>query len=177
MKKLILIVTLFCYLCVLDSFSQTEKGNYLLGGATRALIEFNNGSNTFYLWFTPNMGYFITDNLAIGASLPLSLQTQEGYRIISYGITPNLRYYFGSPSDIMIFVTGAFGIRGRSSKYNDDSSSSSGITGLAGIGGTYFLNESIGLEAILEYNFNKWDESDLTSSVVLSLGFQIYFSR
>ncbi|UCH13175.1 MAG: outer membrane beta-barrel protein [Bacteroidales bacterium] len=177
MKKLIFICVLFCSLCVLKAFNQTEKGNYLLGGGASASINFSNGSNTFYFALSPNMGYFIIDKLTIGASLPLSLFAREGNTTINYGITPNLRYYFGPPSDIMIFVTGAFGVKGSSTKFNDSSDSSSGIRGSAGIGGTYFLNESIGLEAILGYNFEKWAESDLNSAVVLSLGFQIYFSR
>ncbi len=177
MKKLILICVLFCSLCVLNSFSQTEKGNYLLGGGASASIDFSNGSNTFYLWFSPNMGYFIIDKLTIGASLPLSFNSRENSRNFNYGITPFLRYYFGQPSDIMIFVTGAFGIKGSSSKYYDTTASSSGIEGRAGVGGTYFLNESIGLEALLGYTYNKWRDSDATSAIGLSIGFQFFFNR
>ena len=77
----------------------------------------------------------------------------------------------------MYFVTVNFGISGWSLKYEDTTDSGSSITAGAGVGGTYFLNESIGLEAILGYIYNKTKDYDPSSNIGLSLGFQIYFSR
>jgi hypothetical protein len=175
MKTTILIITLFCSICILNSYSQPEKGTYMLGGGASTSIDFYNGYNSFNISLYPDIGYFFSDNFAMGASLPLNVNIHEGYRNFGYGITPFFRYYFGPASDIMYFVTGAVGIRGLTSKYNDSSSSSSGVTGSAGAGGTYFLNRSIGLEVILGYTYSKWNESDASSDIDLSIGFQIYF--
>ena len=177
MKTITLIITLFCSLCILNAHSQTEKGTLMLGGGASTGIDFNDDYNVFHISLSPDIGYFFSDDLAIGAYLPLGLTSYEGYRGFNYGITPFFRYYFGQTSDIMFFVTGGFGIRGWSSKYNDTSSSSSGVIGNAGVGGTYFLNESIGIEAILGYTYSKWSESDANSDIDLGVGFQIYFGR
>ncbi len=175
MKTTILTVTLICFLCILDSYGQPEKGTYMLGGGASTDIEFYDGNKTFHIYLYPNLGYFFTDNLAIGTYLPLSLRLQKDYSNINYGITPFFRYYFGQTSPLMWFVTGSFGISGYSLKYDDSSSSSSAIIGKAGIGGTYFLNKSIGLETILEYTYNKPKENDATSNIGLGLGLQIFF--
>jgi hypothetical protein len=175
MKTTILTVTLIFSLCILGSYGQPENGTYMLGGSAGTGYTLTSGSNSFNISLSPNLGYFFTDNLAIGASLPLSLYIQEDYTNLNYGFGPFFRYYFGQTSAIMYFVTGSFGISGYSIKYDDTSSSSSGITGKAGVGGTYFLNESIGLEAIFGYTYSKWEESDATSNIRLSLGFQIFF--
>jgi len=149
----------------------------MLGGGASTGLNFQSDNNSFSIAVSPDMGYFLSDNLAIGASLPLSLYTQSDYRNISYGLAPFIRYYFGQPSDFMFFVTGAFGIRGWSSKYDDTTNSSIAIAGSAGGGGTYFLNESIGLEIILGYTYDKIKDYDPTSIIALSAGFQIHFGK
>ncbi len=149
----------------------------MLGGGASTDLSFQSDNNLFSVTISPDMGYFLADNLALGAGIPLLLRTEENYRYVGYGITPFIRYYFGPPSGFMFFLTGAFGISGWSSKYDDTTNSSSSITGSAGVGGTYFLNESIGLEAILGYTYNKIKDYDPTSDISLSLGFQIYFGR
>jgi quinol-cytochrome oxidoreductase complex cytochrome b subunit len=177
MKTTILIFISVCSLCILSSYGQPEKGTYMLGGSASTGYSITSGDNAFNISLAPNLGYFFSENLAIGASLPLSLYILKDYTNLNYGFAPFFRYYFGQSSAIMYFVTGSFGISGYSQKYDDTSSSSSSITGRAGFGGTYFLNESIGLEAIFGYTYNKWKESDATSNIGLSLGFQIYFGK
>jgi outer membrane protein W len=161
----------------LSSYSQTEKGTWMLGGYASTGLTFESDNNSFGIIVSPGIGYFMSDNLAIGLGIPLLLSTEENYRYIAYGISPFIRYYFGTPSELMFFVTGSFGIDGWSSKYDDTTNSSSSITGKAGVGCTYFLNESIGLETILGYTYDKPKDYDPTSGISLSIGFQIYFSR
>jgi hypothetical protein len=180
MKTKVLTIALLCSLFLLSSLSsygQTEEGTWMLGGSASTGLYFQTDNNYFSLGISPSMGYFLADNLAAGASIPLSFLTEEDYRSIGYGITPFVRYYFGPPSEFMFFVTGSFGIQGWSNKYDDTTNSSSSITGRAGVGGSYFLNESIGLEIILGYSYSKTKDLDPTSNIALRLGFQIYFSR
>ena len=175
MKKLILIYVLFCSLCVLNSHSQTEKGTYMLGGTGTTGFSFSEGHTSFRLYLTPGFGYFLSDNFVTGARIYLYLNTFEGHTYLNYGITPFARYYFGQGSKIRYFVTGAFGVEGSSSSNGD--SSDTNITGNAGVGGVYFLNKSIGLETSLTYHYYRHDESYHSSLIMLSFGFQIYFSR
>jgi hypothetical protein len=177
MKTKVLTTALLCSLVLLSSYGQTEKGTWMLGGGASTGLSFQTDNNSFSLAISPDIGYFMSDNLAIGANLPISFYSQENYRSIGYGITPFIRYYFGPPSEFMFFVTGAFGVSGWSSKYDDTTNSSSAITGSAGVGGTYFLNESIGLEIILGYTYDKTKDYDPSSNIALSAGFQIYFGR
>jgi hypothetical protein len=177
MKTKVLTTALLCSLFLLSSYGQTEKGTWMLGGEASTDLSFQSNNNSFSVAISPGMGYFLADNLALGSGIPLLLITGENYRYIGYGITPFIRYYFGPPSEFMFFVTGAFGISGWSSKYDDTTNSSSAITGSAGVGGTYFLNESIGLEIILGYTYDKTKDYDPSSNIALSAGFQIYFGR
>jgi hypothetical protein len=177
MKTKVLTIALLSSLCLFGLYGQTEQGTWMLGGGASTGYHFQSDNNYFSIYLSPDMGYFLAENLVAGASIPLSLTIEEDYRSIGYGITPFIRYYFGPPSELMFFVTGSFGIDGWSSKYDDTTNSSTSITGNAGVGCTYFLNESIGLETILGYTYYKPKDYDPTSNISLSLGFQIYFSR
>jgi hypothetical protein len=177
MKTKVLIIALLSSLCLFGLYGQTEQGTWILGGGASTDLTFESDNNSFGIYVSPDIGYFVSDNLAVGSGIPLLLSTEENYRYIAYGISPFIRYYFGPPSELMFFVTGSFGINGRSSKYDDTTNSSSSITGRAGVGCTYFLNESIGLETILGYTYYKPKDYDPTSEISLSIGFQIYFGK
>ena len=177
MRTKALTITLLFALCALSSYGQTEQGTWMLGGNASTDLTFESDNNSFGIIVSPGIGYFLSDNLAVGSGIPLILNTEENYRYIGYGISPFIRYYIGPPSAFMFFVTGSFGIDGWSMKYDDTTESGTKITGGAGVGCTYFLNESIGLEAILGYTYCKHKDYDPTSEISLSLGFRIYFSR
>lgn len=71
------------YVFILMSYivnAQTQKGNWVVGGSTQ--IDFSSGKNTHKsgsievdgptintLAFTPSVGYFISDNLALGGEV------------------------------------------------------------------------------------------------------------
>lgn len=177
MKKLILICVLFCSLCVLNSFSQTEKGTYLLGGGFSTSFIFYEGSNSLVVYLTPGIGYFLSNNFVLGGNLFTIFAVDEDSKVLTYDIAPFVRYYFGQGSKTKYFVTGALGLGG--STWFDDNSSGISITGNTGVGGVYFLNKSIGLETTLKYEYSKRDISEpySSSSIMLGFGFQIYFSR
>ena len=91
MKTTTLLITLLCSLCILNAHSQTEKGTYMLGGGASTGIDINDGPNVFHIALSPDIGYFFSDDLAIGAYLPLGFTSYEGYRGFNYGITPFFR--------------------------------------------------------------------------------------
>lgn len=100
---LIFLLSLSCNL-----FSQIEKpirkGNVLLGGHISAnftsdKIDGNDFNDKYiFLSISPNVGYFISDNLAIGITLPINYDWGKNYSGIasSYGIGlgPYMKYYF-----------------------------------------------------------------------------------
>ena len=115
MKKRLLLFA--AILVTLNSYSQTEKGKYMIGGrfnfsgynssSVDSLNQFDSKSNGVQIY--PNVGYFIKDNVAIGVSLnigfsggdqnssssnytPVLLETHE-YSSINYGAGIFGRYY------------------------------------------------------------------------------------
>ena len=106
----------------LASEAQTSKGNFLLGGS----VSFNSAKEkvtlegtsetskpTTTLAFTPNAGYFIMDNLAVGGSLTLlSVNEKESEtKTSTFLFAPFVRYYFLSLGENVKFLgQGSFGI-------------------------------------------------------------------
>lgn len=174
MKTKIIIGILICSLFLVKTYSQTESETILLGGNASAAINFGGGT-TFGIGFAPDIGYFVVDNIAIGARVPLSLTIGEEYRMICYGIAPFVRFYFQEMGDMLVFVTANLGIDGVSSKIAGISDSDTGFIGGAGIGVTHMLTDNIGVECIFGYSFQKYKNVDLQSRIGIDAGFQIYY--
>ena len=68
-----------------------------------------NGITNFNL--SPNVGYFIIDDLAIGGQLILEAQNGEGdfNDATSFGFTPFVRYYFAGAGAARFFGQGRLG--------------------------------------------------------------------
>ncbi len=106
MKKIVLAVAVLCYSSSL--LSQTtyaiEKGSWLAGGKTKLSFTsepyFNNEKiKTSSFRFSPNLGYFVADQWAIGGKLDFETSSTkfgnmdpEKYNDIGLGIMT--RYYF-----------------------------------------------------------------------------------
>ena len=132
MKKIIFILS-FTFICIALGFSQTEKGNFIIGGSSNFSFaseknkfkadnfDGDDGDSTLNISFAPTVGYFATDNLAIG------LQTVIGYsedntefgkiKTTSIAGAPFIRYYF-SNSKIRPFLQGTVGIGSSKSKFD-----------------------------------------------------------
>ena len=101
---------------------QTEKGNVLIGGEAKLNFTFqqidDTGKNT-YGEFSPQMGVFVADGLALGVELPISYSNSKreasigvvGFNSSStlFAVTPFLRYYFGK-SHIRPYLHGKAGL-------------------------------------------------------------------
>lgn len=62
-----LLITSIFFFIHLPGHAQTEKGSRLLGGG--GFLRSSDGSFSTYI--NPDLGFFLVDNLAVGASLPL----------------------------------------------------------------------------------------------------------
>lgn len=126
MKKAVLVLmTIFI---IVTGFSQTEKGKKFIGGriflngssSSSSDTLFKNGTNTFAIQIVPNYGYFIKDNLAIGANINFGINNSSSYweypntnfkesfksNSNSYGIGGFARYYKKITDNFLFFING-----------------------------------------------------------------------
>jgi outer membrane protein W len=191
MKKTLLLLTVFL-LMFFPVLAQTDKGSWLMGGSAGLDYTVQTSGRTLNASLSPQTGYFLADNFALGLRLPLGLQSnytetlsadgiQTENRTLTYraGIGPFVRYYFGKSairpfinagtdyqfSRTRIAVNGSEQARIRV----EDSYSISGGAGMA-----YFISQFVGLESQLGYTYFRSDELNKYSRLGLSVGLQIY---
>lgn len=168
---------LFILLLIAAAFTcnaQTLKGTKMIGGSGSIYHE-----DGFNISLSPNLGYFIADNLAIGGNINLFLSDNDNNTAKGASLGPFVRYYFGQEAPTRIFAqaNGSVGFsryintfNGREAKdtYNTNSFG-------AGVGIAHFLTEQVALEARLYYNnYRFYDSSPRHDQVGISFGVQIH---
>jgi hypothetical protein len=210
MKLKSILVSALCVLA-LYGYAQTEKGTFLLGGS----LNFSHADNTVTYAYggttqptdskqvnvniSPSISYFIINHLAVGVITPYTYTRttlNDQYASSgSYAVGPVARYYFRLGSHWAIFPEASYtyGWTTISTSQNGANNQGFNIHGnthefRGGIGGVYFLNKSIGLEAKYYYDdshsgystshppFFDSSSRDVTS-LNFSAGLQIYFGR
>lgn len=157
MKKLFFVVTFFVS-GIIVSNAQTEKKTWLLGG--NLSFQTSDGNSMFNA--APNLGYFVANNVAVGARL--NLLTAEGYT--AWAVGPFVRGYFAGSDKGKFFGEGSANIGGA-----DGSDTEFGFG--AGAGYALFLNRSIALE----FGANYAKAGDAEGIFGLGVGFQIHFKK
>ncbi|MGC4021072.1 MAG: outer membrane beta-barrel protein [Cyclobacteriaceae bacterium] len=173
--KLRLGVAIVAMMMATSSFSQIEKGSFLLGGSlgfTDSKIE---NPNSFSLssyqsqkevsvTVSPNVSYFVINKLSVGL-MPsytfssTSVSYSSDLKTNTFSIGPVVRYYFPYKSWALFpEVSFSLGVSNISDGYYNSPSSeiivknSAKINSIkAGVGMTYFLTRNIGLEGKLFY--------------------------
>ncbi|MBI5914292.1 MAG: outer membrane beta-barrel protein [Bacteroidetes bacterium] len=161
-------------LCAFSTFAQTEKGNILLGGTAGFDIEFERTANYVTIDAQPQIGFFVTDNLALGGSLLLQNAKRGDYfSSTSFGIAPFGRYYFGA-STTKLFVQAQVGYI--TNKFESEIGgfdiTSDGVYFGFGPGVTFFLNSRVAIEGVLAYT-NYGGDFD-HENFGLRIGVQVY---
>ncbi len=149
-----------------------QKGNWMMGGTIGAL-GYSFEGKSFNININPRAGYFVSDGIAVGASVNGGLTTaKHADDVWTYGVAPFVRYYFpeGSSSTGRFFGQGEVGIAGSSIGSGAD------IAFGVGLGYAHFVTRSVALEAVAGYNYSKATTANATvhSGLGLNLGFQIY---
>lgn len=152
--------------------AQLQKGNIMVGANLMDLNAAFGDQSQFNLNITPKAGYFIKDNLAIGANVGLHYVTTKGngnsfrYEVGAFG-----RYYF-SPSEVepllkhgRFFGEANVGIGG-------DNNAAVGFSFGVGPGYSYFITPNVGLEALVKLQGIAGTGSSV--GIGFGLGFQIY---
>jgi len=141
MKSKLFIMAALCAFAF-KSNAQTEKGNFLLGGSANFSTSNNENERpakktTFGL--APRVGYFVSDNWAVGTTLNYSISKTKGYvsasdgeinfgnQNINYGISPFVRYYTRIADNFKFF--GDFNVSAlKGNQKNVDEHGKAGIT-------------------------------------------------
>lgn len=163
MRKIFLSMAVILF-TALNTQAQTEKGTLLLGGTLN--FQSSNGESTFMA--SPNLGAFISNNLALGGEL--NLITGGGATVWAVG--PYIKPYFAVTPTGAFFAKGSFLLGGVSVKGMGSSDTQIGFG--AGAGYAFFLNKSVALEFGAGYTKVGKDD-DGTFGV--NLGFQIHFKK
>ncbi|AGC77276.1 outer membrane protein [Nonlabens dokdonensis] len=192
MKKLLLAAIAIATMGITNA--QTEKGKWTFGGSTTASFasntftpEFNGTegeeSTISEFTFTPNAGYFVMDNLAVGIDLSYtsSKEEQNGFDFTTNTIAllPNATYFFEAGDNFKPFVSAGAGLI--SSSFGDDDSdkfSGFAFTGEAGV--AYFINSNVSLDFMVRYlnatlsNKENDDFKNKNSALGVGIGFSIF---
>ena len=177
MKKIIF-GGLFAATALLGTMNaQIQKGNWMVG-AQVADMKFTNGFN---LRLTPQLGYFIQDNWAVGGEVDLSIADQtNGGTTTDIGIGAFTRYYLnpgqGGVDNLLkhgrFFGQANVGYKG----INQSAGATTNGLGLGiGVGYAYFLTPNVGLEALLKFEgVTGGGNQNFNGDLKLGVGFQIY---
>jgi hypothetical protein len=183
MRKYLLLST--CLLGSLVAKTQIQKGNILLGGTGAVFLQQSASSSSTTLQLIPNSGVFITDNIALGATIRFGVTYSKSYDAINVGLSPFARFYFFQQEKTTFFAALSGGV------YNDSYKPAStinktiyaGYSGSAGIGSVYFLTPNIGFESILRYsrstssNNLTANSNSYSSNLGIFFGFQFFLDR
>ena len=187
-KSLFSLLFLFAWV---TSFAQTDKGSWLLGGTATigtSSYSFSGSSTTTTTGITlqPTVGYFIINNLVIGAGVPLSYSSETNTSSSTIGLVPFGRYFF-LEGNVKPFVQAQVGYTSTNITTNvsgrDVSYTSSGSTFGVGGGLAIFLTKSASLDLNLYYSSttkNAPSNNAVTgtaSNFGLQVGFLVYLSK
>ncbi|HOZ76910.1 MAG TPA: outer membrane beta-barrel protein [Ferruginibacter sp.] len=169
MKKLIF--TLAIATASFAANAQTAQGNWLIGGgAGFSSGKFSGGSSVSTFFLAPNAGYFVADDIAVGAELSFASQT-GGFS--SFAAAPFVRYYFLPLGDAAkLLAHGSFGFG--STKDGEGEESVSATNWKLAAGPAFFLNQNVALETLVYYSSNKVKDVPSYNTFGLSVGFQIH---
>jgi hypothetical protein len=190
MRLPIVILAVFCFsLGTLNA--QTVQGNFLLGGnigldvsseKTKVGDETSDESTNFTtIAFSPNFGYFITDEFVGGLGLGIILVSSDGNSATTLNVGPFVRYYYDVEDNLSIF--GHLGFDFMSVDFGEDFESQTGTSFNIGPGVAFFVSESVAIEGLLVYrnatmnqgeNVNGDEVKDLSSDIIFSIGVQAY---
>lgn len=145
----------------------------MIGGNAGFNVQKQDPHNIVTIDVNPMLGYFIIDNLALGATLNMSsYKIGDDYKNTGFGIAPFGRYYIG-PSGVKLFVHAQFGYLSNKTEqppFEDDKSNGTQLT--IGPGLAFFLNNHVAIEALLAYD--KYGGDLDGSRIGLNIGVQAY---
>jgi hypothetical protein len=171
MKNLVKItLSLVCFLCLSQALSAqaVNQGAWMVGGSagfTSTSYKDVDGSQTV-ISVSPNLGYFIADDLAIGLSLGLTNTSPlVGDSFTEFGLGPFVRFYFADA----IFAQAGLNLGLGDNEFTEFQ---------VGLGYSWFVDNSVAIEPMLFYRSHSVDDPGVDSSIIgLSIGIQAFVDR
>lgn len=196
MKKFLVLSALVIF-GITSASAQIQEGNVMLGAdignglvnkASTGLFGFNFGLNDgagYNVGISPKVGYFIKDNLMVGAVVNLGFTKSPenngvGTKTTAYGVQALSRYYL-SPNERGVnnllkqgrfFLEANAGFAGINIK---DGPTTNGFIFGVGPGYSYFINEHVALEGMVKYNgLVGGGNTTYQNSIGLNFGVQVF---
>ena len=156
-----------------------NSGAWMLGGSVgfnSIKYEDDDDDNTVFN-FSPNVGYYVINDLGIGVRLNYYNESIGGESESVFGFGPWARYYIANSSIFaqagIDFGPAQFDLY---SLFSDESSSNLHF----GLGYSWFLNNSVAIEPLLQYNIFNENEDNFESDYnrfVFNIGVQAFLGR
>jgi hypothetical protein len=206
MKKACLLIPVFCLFLIQQSIAQPGKGKAMLSlsstiglgdfgtdllnvGMTTEKIKYGgtDGSSsysTFGINLLPRVGYFVIDNLAVGADILVGFSSEKSkssdykYSESTLAIGPFGRYYFPMEK-INPFIEANVGFGTWKQKYSNGTTNES-KEGLllfgVGAGAGKSLGENVMIEALVGYSSQTWKDEEETKYTYGTIGLKVGFT-
>ena len=189
MKKLFIAILML--ITSATTHAQFNKGRKLIGGQVSFSTSPDSDYKSTYFELTPQFGYFIANNLAVGAGVNYYRQNNsDSYLSTSLQIEPFVRYYF-KPG---IFVQGSYGLGPGKVRTNFPTNTGQSTSErlynvsswVGSVGYALFLNDHVAIEPLLGYkwrtvNYKATDsnpsEKNTNSSLYFQVGLQVYLGK
>jgi outer membrane protein len=170
MKKIFLAIALSGIFYAAQS--QTEKGDWMVGGEFRL----NTSDNNTEIGLTPTAGLFIIKNLAIGANVTISYSKNGTRKTTDLGLGPFVRYYF-TDAKIRPILQGSLSFISEKTKIGDVSNTNNKVDYFLGGGAAIFISEQVSIDGLMGYYHSKVDGFDGGGGFALNIGFQVYLFK
>lgn len=172
--KATLALVILVSLSQLLSAQTVGKGAWMLGGAAgfSSTKPKDAEDATTHIYLTPNIGYFIMNDLAIGVDVAFFSESTNGDSESNFGFGPFARYYIAKP----IFVQAGYDLD--ASPFDSQLFQSGGGSTLHfAVGYSWFLNNGVAIEPSLFYNIYSEDEDSIFGDFTqfgLNIGIQAF---
>lgn len=155
--------------------AQTQQNDWMVGGNFRL----NTADNNTQIAFTPNAGFFVIDNLAVGGNFNLSYSKSGNNKFTSFGVGPFARYYFTTDAQtVRPIVHASFNYLSTKNKIaNVASSTNTGSNYFLGGGAAMFISNNVSIDALMGYDHTKYKNSNGSGGFAFNVGFQVYINK
>jgi outer membrane protein len=182
MKKTFISIAILLLIMSTSLFAQVEKGRWFVSGSSnlgldvgKRKIQVGSETSDDYKYFkfnlTPQIGYTVIDKLAVGVFFNFEIESYKNFvtdfnsgeskeQYTTFNIGPVARYYFADLKGFMPYGQGLIGFGFGNSKYTPAEGSETTnkmgyFTYQLGVGGTYFVNNNVGFDVFLGYDYDQ----------------------
>jgi hypothetical protein len=154
----------FLFMSQMLTAQAVGQGAWMVGGSAgfQSLKYKDADESTTFIDLSPNLGYFIADDLAIGLALSLSSVSSDGESFTDFGLGPFVRFYFADA----IFAQAGVNLGLGDNEFTEFQ---------VGVGYSWFLSDGVAIEPMLFYNSHSVDGDTFDYSTFgLSIGVQAF---